>query len=104
MSKHIVDLTGQRFGTWTVLGLADSYYTSASIDYRTGEIRKHIQTRYVCRCDCGNVSTVLASNLRSGQSTGCYECRNKKISAYMKRLHRFASQMRTMFPEEYADA
>lgn len=103
MPKRAIDLTGQRFGTWTVI-MPDSNYTSTSIDYRTGKLHTHYQTRYICRCDCGNESSVLASNLRSGQSTGCYECRNKKISASMRRMHRFVARMRTMFPEDYADA
>lgn len=102
MGRRAVDLTGQRFGTWTVI-MPDSNYTSTSIDYRTGKIHTHYQTRYICRCDCGNESSVLASNLRSGQSSGCYECRNKKLSEAMKRRLRFAARMRMMFPEEYAN-
>lgn len=50
-----LDLTGQRFGSLTVLHEAER---------RSG-------TCWLCRCDCGNSCVVLASNLRRGHSTSC---------------------------------
>lgn len=37
--------------------------------------------RWVCRCDCGNIVTVIGSNLRSGKikSCGCYNDEQRKI-------------------------
>ena len=54
---RLIDLTGQRFGRLTVLhrepvGLSRS-------------------PRWVCRCDCGEVRTVLGPHLRSGVTRSC---------------------------------
>lgn len=51
-----IDLTDMRFGRLTAL-------------YR-GEKTKH-GTKWVCRCDCGNVHSVLSSNLRAGKQKSC---------------------------------
>lgn len=50
------DLTGQRFG----LLVAES---------RAPSVKG--QTYWLCRCDCGRLSTVRAGNLASGMITGC---------------------------------
>lgn len=54
------DMTGQRFGRWTVLGM-------------TAKTSKdgHRRTACVCRCECGKERVVYAMSLRSGQSRGC---------------------------------
>lgn len=51
------DLTGQTFGQWTVLSLA--------------ERDKQGRARWLCRCSCGKERVVSASNLRRGASTSC---------------------------------
>ncbi len=55
MSK-LIDITGQKFGLWTVLEKAISSNNS---------------TRWKCICDCGNVKIVDGSNLKLGYSTNC---------------------------------
>lgn len=49
------DLTGQRFGKWTVL----EYLGSA---------------KWLCACDCGSTGTPTVSCLRKGKSTCCKKC------------------------------
>ena len=56
MSKYI-DLTGEKFGRLTAI--------------RRVENAKNGQTRFLCRCDCGNYRTVVAVQLRSGQTQSC---------------------------------
>ncbi len=58
MSK-LIDLTGKRFGRWTVLKRVDN--------------SKYGQPRWLCRCDCGKERAVNAYRLRNGdaQSCGC---------------------------------
>ena len=58
--KGFGDMTGQRFGRWTVLGMT----TRTSTD-------GHRRTACVCRCECGKERVVYAQSLRSGQSRGC---------------------------------
>lgn len=59
------DLTGQRFGRLTVLGLAvDEPYK---------------KKKWLCKCDCGNEIEVAGSNLVSGHSTQCKQCQLKAV-------------------------
>lgn len=52
-----IDLTGQRFGSWLVIGVAGK-------DNRRS-------FKWLCRCDCGNVKEVQGVSLRMGRSTSC---------------------------------
>ena len=62
------DLTGQKFGRWTVLHVID--------EDRTGSK----PVRYLCRCECGVERPVQYSNLIYGtsQSCGCLERETKR--------------------------
>lgn len=55
MGKFI-DLTGQKFGHWTVIKRAEN-------------IGRYVS--WLCRCDCGTERVVQANNLKSGKSTSC---------------------------------
>lgn len=57
MSNRVGDLTNHRFGKLTVLCLD-------SID-------KYYSKRWKCICDCGNITIVSQSHLRSGHTTSC---------------------------------
>src|SRR5262245_4644675 len=54
--RRVVDITGRRFGRWTVIMLHPG--------------RSH-QAYWVCRCDCGVESVVLGAALRSGTTRSC---------------------------------
>lgn len=54
------DLTGKRFGKWTVLAPSEKPYY------------------YTCRCDCGAVKDVYGSSLRLGKSRSCLSCSSRK--------------------------
>lgn len=56
MSK-LIDLTGQKFGKWTVLKRAENGAAGA--------------TRWLCECECGTIKSVPGGNLRNGSSTSC---------------------------------
>lgn len=56
----IKDLTGRKFGEWTVL-----YYVGPTPS------RQHL---WKCKCSCGVRALVQAGNLRSGRSTRCRGC------------------------------
>lgn len=60
----IKDLTGQRFGSLTVLGRAEDYVLKSG--------RRHLRWR--CRCDCGVEKSVRGTHLKSGAvvSCGCF--------------------------------
>lgn len=69
-SSRLIDLVGRTFGRLTVIKLA-----GYSRDGRA---------RWSCRCQCGNTTTVLSSNLRRGLilSCGClHQERSRDASA-----------------------
>lgn len=51
------DLTGKRYGRLTVIKRV----------YKEGDKK----TYWMCKCDCGNETVVLASNLKRGHTTSC---------------------------------
>lgn len=57
MGKYI-DITGQRFGRWTVINITDKRTKNRGIIWH-------------CRCDCGNEKDVPGESLRRGDSTSC---------------------------------
>lgn len=54
-----IDLTGQRFGKWSVV--------CRDVGSRSG---------WLCRCDCGTTRTVVSNNLKNGSTTSC-GCANR---------------------------
>lgn len=56
-SKQQYDLTGQKFGRWTVIERADS--------------DNHGNSMWLCKCECGNVKIVQGSNLTQGKTVSC---------------------------------
>lgn len=68
---NFIDLTGQRFGRWTVLERAEN--------------NKHNQVQYLCRCDCGKETIVTANTLRNGESKSC-GCLHKEIVGTIGRI------------------
>lgn len=88
MSNRVVELTGQRFGRLTVI--------------RRNEKTRSGNIKWLCRCDCGNETTVASGCLRSGSivSCGCHirEITSKRslIHGQTKtRLHRIWTNMKT---------
>lgn len=59
--SSFIDLTGKRFGRWTVIERANDY-----ID-RKG----HKFPAWKCKCDCGAERVVLGGNLAKGKSKSC---------------------------------
>ena len=55
-----IDLTGRRFGMWTVVKRSDSPVKE----------NNHC-TMWLCRCDCGTERDVSSSSLRAGSSKSC---------------------------------
>lgn len=54
----ILHLEGQRFGRLTVQSLSN-------------EPRKTTHRKWICRCDCGNTTTVISSHLIANHTTSC---------------------------------
>lgn len=64
--RHICeDLTGQRFGRWTVL--------------RNTGIKERSSYLFECQCDCGTIKNIRSGSLKSGNSKSC-GCLAKELS------------------------
>lgn len=61
-NKPYVDLTGKQFGEWTVL----SYFKNS---------------KWHCKCSCGNERYILTNILNSGQSQSCGKCYEHKVNS-----------------------
>lgn len=64
-----VDLTGQRFGRWTVLGF---------------DCNKNKKNYWKCKCDCGTERSVVGSHLVNQNSKSC-GCLSREITAQRSR-------------------
>jgi hypothetical protein len=78
MGKRI-DLTGKRFGRWTVVSESDLRDCNGNIMWN-------------CKCDCGREKAVSGNSLRKGCSTSC-GCYNHDVitkfggAVYKEKLH-----------------
>lgn len=64
---NAIDLSGQRFGRWSVV-------CPTSLRDQSNRLIK-----WVCKCDCGGISYVLGSSLRAGDSTQCLSCAREQF-------------------------
>lgn len=76
-----LDLTKQRFGNLLVIAKDDEKSQNSQ------------KVHWLCKCDCGNLTSVAACNLRNGHTKSC-GCISKKQSAVngRKTLHDLANQ------------
>jgi hypothetical protein len=66
----LIDLTGKRFGRWTVLRRSQSIHLK--------------QPYWECRCDCGMIQALPGASLRSGATRSCRNC---AVHARIKNLN-----------------
>lgn len=78
--NRLEDLTGRRFGRLTVVAL--DHYESTSHS-----------TRWKCLCDCGKEKSVLASSLKSGNTTSC-GCYSSEQKSKRSKTHGFGNENR----------
>jgi len=63
------DLTGQKFGRWTVIAKANDYIDANGYKHR----------QWLCKCQCGNEKVVLEQSLKQYKSKSC-GCLMKEIN------------------------
>jgi len=64
--RRSIDLTGQKFGRWTVISLDDEFNGIYGKIY------------WLCRCSCGIEKVILSENLLSGDTKSC-GCLRKEL-------------------------
>lgn len=70
------DLTGMKFGRWTVLYRTDDYISP----------KGHHIIMWMCQCECGTIRPVAASQLKSGESKSC-GCLHREIVSNIASNH-----------------
>lgn len=63
---QFIDITGKRFGQLVAIERIPP--------------ENETRSKWICKCDCGNVSTVSISNLRNGHTTSCGCAVSKKCT------------------------
>ena len=76
------DLTGQRFGRLTVLGLNEE----ESSKLRPSGKRMIKIKYYDCQCDCGTIKTIRGNCLSNGSTTSC-GCYNRELNSERSRAN-----------------
>lgn len=78
MPRRVIDLAGRKFGRLTVLCRIPR------------EQQHYSQAEWKCRCDCGEMTTVLSQSLRSGttSSCGCYRREVSRENSFANRVRR----------------
>lgn len=73
LQREVLDLTGIKYGRWTVLSRERS--------------AKHGQSLWKCVCDCGNIKIITGAVIKSGESKscGCYKNEMASINATIAR-------------------
>lgn len=82
--KILIDLTGQRFGHWTVLSRADNKMVPATGKQPHGIFRP--LTMWNCRCDCGKEKVNYGGNLRSGRTKQCSKCNGRAAKQRLQKV------------------
>lgn len=73
MNEHkIIDITGQKFGYWTVIGLSDKIISKSRC--------------WNCVCVCGKIEAVNGCRLRRGTSKSC-RCRSQEFRLEKRMIH-----------------
>ena len=95
-SKSPADLTGMRFGKWTVLKYAGRRYSGG---------QRFSTQMWLCRCDCGVQKEVAHYNLTGGQSTKCQQCQYVRHGIFSTKLHRAWKNLKQsgQLPKEWQD-
>lgn len=66
----LIDLTGKRFGRWTVIDYVGVDYSPAGVP----------TPMWWCQCDCGFTAEVKGQGLRQGNTKGCSTCFRKRVT------------------------
>ena len=84
------NLIGQKFGKLEVIAHDDNYKATAENDW------KH---KWICKCDCGNIISVFASNLKRLHTTSC-GCANRSIGE--ENIEKILKENNINFAHEYS--
>lgn len=83
-----MDLTGQTFGRWVVLGKSGKKRYKSCAEYT-----------WLCRCQCGAERAVRGSSLRSGFSSSCgcvrrEQARSRRLANHLSLKNRLYRELR----------
>ena len=85
--NYTKDETGNKYGKLTVL-------------YRGLEEGTQRHARWICKCDCGNITSVSGRHLRDGEVSSCGKCRKTEYSSGTDFYKEQRSKMTPAFREK----
>lgn len=88
------DLVGRRFGKLVVIERAEEDYQYESKGKTT------TSPRWICQCDCGNITIAQGGNLRSGATTNC-GCERKQSKSELI-ITQFLTEHNVKYLSEYS--
>lgn len=77
-----MDMIGKRFKSLTVIALDEEKNNKIKEDKKNG-LRKSVQTYYICRCDCGNILSLMKPKIQRRKEFGCVNCKHKDFTTYI---------------------
>lgn len=75
--SHLIDITGKRFGKLIVLKKMPSLPTNTN-------------TRWLCKCDCGNLTEIAGCHLKGGKIVSCGCVRDFDFYSKLSTKHGFS--------------
>jgi hypothetical protein len=84
-----IDITGQRFGRWTVL----RFHSNCP---------KWEVPKFLCRCDCGVEAVRFGFTLRRGKSTSCGRCGSRSRPGIQNSKYKHGEAIPGSISSEYA--
>lgn len=78
--RNAVNLTGHKFGRWTVISFFDK------VEYKYAHGRGSTCLRWLCRCECGEEKIVRGNSLKNGSSVSC-RCYQREFQYKRKLRH-----------------
>lgn len=73
IDSYFLDITGQKFGRWTVLKMLEN--------------RKNTRIMWLCQCDCGTIRSVYGCHLRNGSSLSCGCIKTERLQQWNGENH-----------------
>lgn len=76
----LIDLTGRRFGRWTVIEKDPESHRCRTMHPYIGKPTLTTFAKWRCRCDCGTEKSVIGINLTTGKSRSCGCWQKEQVS------------------------
>lgn len=78
----------------TIMNLIGNKYGDLTVIQKSDKKNKNRETSWICICNCGNITTVIGSNLKNGTTKSC-GCLHKKHGMARTRIYKIWINMKS---------